>query len=73
MVGYDCTRFNNYSPHKRHITGLKYNPYVLTHNGAVFANGNTYNGGGVDGTGPSPARFEYPPALNVPGCGHCCG
>lgn len=65
--------YQNYYPRKLHRSGLKSNAYVFTRTAIVFANGRTYTGTGTgDGRGPTPARFDGPVAVNVPGCG-CVG
>lgn len=59
---------DNYSPRKRHITGLRVNPYTITENGAVYANGSTYVG---DGDTNGDALFEQAKVVDTPSCRTC--
>lgn len=63
---------SNYSPKKRHISGLVVNPYTIVlgpSGGITYANGKKYIGGGGSGSSPQPANVA--PATPTPHCGSC--
>lgn len=59
---------DNYSPRKRHVTGLRINPYTITTQGVRYANGQTYVG---DGDTNGDALFEDAKVVDTPNCRDC--
>lgn len=64
---YGFGQFNNYTPHRIPVNGIKVNPYTITASGPVFRNGQTR----TPGANSVPALFPDASAVNTPGC-HCC-
>jgi hypothetical protein len=65
--------FDNYSPRKIAVNGIKTRPYTIVFGpsgGIFYQNGQKYTGGGVDGRGSIPTVLNAP-AVATPGCRSC--
>lgn len=64
---------DNYTPHKIHVSGLKYNPhtYVIGPSGGIiYRNGQRYVA--TDSDGQASGNPPEAAIMNTPDCG-CCG